>query len=76
MTERFRVRKQNPLGGVFNIVYKADTTQECYEFLQKQNDLKEYQYYIEDLEDDIFVWSDEFIQAFKEGECPQDLQFF
>jgi len=56
------------------IVYKSDYTQDCYEYIKNShNDLISYIY---DIEDDITIDVDEFTQAFEEGECPGDLQFF
>jgi hypothetical protein len=70
--KRFRVRDAEgnlPL-------FKADTTQKCYDYLLTVNSVNK-NFTVEDVEDDIdWITADEFIEAFKEGECPMDLQFF
>lgn len=59
-----------------NVVYTADTTQECYEYLLTQ-DLGLNRFMIECTVDDIEIDSDEFIlEIVKFGECPIDLQKF
>ena len=70
MSKRFRVKNYRD-----EIVFKADTTQEIYEFLERQ-DLGLNSYLIECLVDDIEIDADEFLEAFRDGECPGDLQFF
>lgn len=57
------------------IEFEANTTDEIYEFL-KTKDLGLDGYYIECRVDDIEIHSNEFTEAFEDGECPGDLQFF
>jgi len=57
------------------IEFEADSTQEIYDFL-KTKDLGLDGYYIECRVDDIEIHSNEFTDAFEEGESPKDLQFF
>jgi hypothetical protein len=72
--KRFKVRKTD--GGYDNtIVFNADTTQECYNYLLKQ-DMGLNSFMVECNVDDIEIDADEFMEAFREGECPMDLQFF
>lgn len=70
--ERFRVRDTEgnlPL-------FKADTTQECYEYL-KTVKTPNKNFTVEDTVDRIDWINDiEFMEAFAYGECPLDLQFF
>lgn len=72
MTLRFRVRDAEgnlPL-------FKADTTQECYDYLLKVKTPNKT-FTIEDAEDDIdWITDEEFMDAFSRGERPGDLQFF
>ena len=71
-TKRFRVRDAEGILPLF----RADTTQKCYEYLLTVDSPKS-NFTVEDVEDDIdWVTGDEFIEAFKSGECPMDLQFF
>jgi len=71
-TKRFRVRDAEgnlPL-------FKADTTQECYDYLLTVDAVNK-NFTVEDVDDDIdWITGDEFMEAFKSGECPMDLQFF
>lgn len=70
MTKRFRVHDWENC-----VVFKADTTEEVFQWLKKQ-DLGLASFRIECLVDDIEIDSEEFMQAFYDGECPGDLQFF
>lgn len=67
---RFRI-----LNADRNVVFKAHTTKQCYEFLLKQ-DMGLHVFDVEDIKDDIEIDADEFMQAFRDGERPEDLQFF
>jgi len=67
--ERFRIIENR------NVVNKYNTLLECVDWLNKQ-ELGLHNYYIECLKDDIEIHSDDVILSFKEGECPNDLQFF
>lgn len=70
--KRFRVRDAEgnlPL-------FKADTTQECYDSLKEIKRVNK-NFTIEDVVDDIDSITDtEFMDAFEQGESPLDLQFF
>lgn len=69
--KRFRIMTSGMFAG--QVAGKFNTTQQCYEALLL---LPEDQYTVEDLQDDIFVESNEFMEAFQSGECPDDLTFF
>jgi len=69
---RFRVRK---IEYDNTIVFKGHTTKDCYEFLLKQ-DMGLNRFMVECVLDDIEIDADEFMESFKEGENPEDLQFF
>lgn len=71
--ERFKIKKQEPNDD--NFVFRANTTQECYDFLLKQ-DMGLYSFFVECIADEIEIDADEFMSAFRDGECPEDLQFF
>lgn len=58
------------------ILFKGTTTRECYDFIKNKLDLRFGVYWIEDVVDDIELPVREFFEAFEEGECPGDLQFF
>jgi hypothetical protein len=71
--KRFRVRGKGLIDD--HILYESSTTQECYEFLKKQ-DMGLNSYMVECVVDDIEVDADDFMEAFRSGESPGDLQFF
>lgn len=74
--KRFRIIRREHNGMYDDTpVHKADTTKECYDFLLTQN-TDENSFSIECLVDDIQINDTEFMEAFKSGECPGDLQFF
>ena len=58
-----------------SVVNKFNTLQDCVDWLNKK-ELGLHSYYVEDLEEDIEVHSDEIIECFNEGETPIDLTFF
>lgn len=70
--KRFRVRDNEgnlPL-------FKANTTQECYDYLLKEKTPNKT-FTIEDVKDDIdWITDVEFMESFSIGECPEDLSFF
>ena len=72
MAKRFRVRDAEgnlPL-------FKADTTKECYDYLLTVDAINK-NFTVEDVEEDIdWITGDEFMEAFKAGENPEDLSFF
>jgi hypothetical protein len=56
---------------------RYDTIKEIVADLQSnKRDLSLQSYYVEDLEDDIEITADELLQAWNEGERPEDLQMF
>lgn len=57
------------------VVYTADTTQECYKYLLKQ-DMSLQSFMVECTIDDIEIDADDFMKTFNDGECPIDLQKF
>lgn len=56
------------------LVAKFDTTLECFNFLSEKE--RQNEYMIDDVQDDIQVDWEVFMDAFNEGEYPEDLQFF
>lgn len=73
MTKRFKI--VDPSGRTENSRY--DTIKEIVTDLQSsKRDLSLQSYYVEDLEDDIEITADELLQAWNEGERPEDLQMF
>ena len=67
--KRFRILEDR------SVINKLDTLQDCVDWLNKQ-ELGLHSYYVEDLEEDIEVHSDEIIECFNIGELPMDLTFF
>jgi hypothetical protein len=73
MTKRFKI--VDPSGRTENSRY--DTIKEIIADLQSnKRDLSLQSYYVEDLEDDMEITADELLQAWDEGERPEDLQMF
>ncbi len=70
---RFRIKKDDSMS---HIEFKANTTQEIYNYIEKQDPLNLESYMIDCTVDDIEVDCQEFRVAFREGECPADLSFF
>jgi len=68
--KRFRIRDWEN-----RILFKANTTLECYTFL-KQQPASAVICTIDDLVEDTEIDSDTFIEAFDGGELPEDLSFF
>lgn len=73
MKKRFKIIDSS--GRTENSRY--DTIKEIVTDLQSnKRDLSLQSYYVEDLEDDIEITADELLQAWNEGERPEDLQMF
>ena len=68
--KRFKVRNTDRY-----IVFNADTTRDCYDFLLTQ-DMGLNSFMVECNVDDIEINGDDFIESFKCGDCPVDLQYF
>lgn len=71
MTKRFRIIARS--GRIQNVRY--DTIKEVVSDLLTRN-LAMESYTVEDLEDDIEIDADDLMEAWNEGERPEDLQMF
>ena len=71
--KRFRIKKDDSISF---IEFKADTTQEIYDYILKSDPLNLECYLIDCVVDDMEINCREFRQSFEDGECPFDLSFF
>ncbi len=70
--KRFIIRNNDS----YLIECESETTEGIYQYFENTIDETINGYTVEDREDDSRIDGYEFISAFKDGECPGDLQFF
>lgn len=69
-TNKFRIKDEGTIIGT------CKTLKEVYETIKDKEIARKGYWHIEDLEDDVWIHSDELINAWEQGERPEDLQGF
>jgi len=58
------------------IHYRAHTIAQIIEWLENEGDMSLNQYWVECIQDDIEIPADDLLEAWADGERPEDLQMF